>query len=44
MTRDEFLVRDFLANWLYSQYEAGAYRLGAADVAARGWIVVVIEK
>jgi hypothetical protein len=34
MTRDEFLVRDFLVNWLYTQYEAGAYRLGTADVAA----------
>lgn len=32
MTRDEFLVRDFLINWLYPQYEAGAYRLGTDDV------------
>ena len=27
MTRDEFLVRDFLITWLYPQYVAGAYRL-----------------
>jgi hypothetical protein len=33
MTRDEFLVRDFLVNWLYVQYETGAYRLGTRDVA-----------
>jgi hypothetical protein len=33
MTRDEFLVRDFLVNWLYSQYELGAYRLRTGDVA-----------
>lgn len=32
MTRDEFLVRDFLINWLYPQYEAGAYRVGTSDV------------
>jgi hypothetical protein len=32
MTRDEFLVRDFLANWLYRQYVEGAYRLTPADV------------
>jgi len=32
MTRDEFLVRDFLVNWLYPQYTAGAYRLRAEDV------------
>jgi hypothetical protein len=32
MTRDEFLVRDFLVNWLYPQFTAGAYRLRAQDV------------
>lgn len=32
MTRDEFLVRDFLITWLYPQYEAGTYRLGTDDV------------
>jgi len=32
MTRDEFLVRDFLVNWLYPQFTAGAYRLHADDV------------
>src|SRR5919109_5446155 len=33
MTRDEFLVRDFLIAWLYSQYQSGAYRLSREDVA-----------
>ena len=32
MTRDEFLVRDFLIHWLYPQYAQGTYRLHAADV------------
>jgi hypothetical protein len=32
MTRDEFLVRDFLVSWLYPQFTAGAYRLHADDV------------
>ena len=32
MTRDEFLVRDFLTGWLYQQYVAGAYRLQPSDV------------
>ena len=32
MTRDEFLVRDFLINWLYPQFIAGTYRLRAEDV------------
>ncbi len=32
MTRDEFLVRDFLVHWLYPQFTAGAYRLRAEDV------------
>lgn len=32
MTRDEFLVRDFLSGWLYEQYAAGAWRLRADDV------------
>ena len=27
MTRDEFLVRDFLENWLFPAYEAGAFRV-----------------
>lgn len=34
MTRDEFLVRDFLIAWLYPQYESGAFRLSTEDVAA----------
>lgn len=32
MTRDEFLVRDFLVNWLYPQYVQGAFRLRVDDV------------
>jgi hypothetical protein len=27
MTRDEFLVRDFLQNWLFPEYEAGTFRV-----------------
>jgi len=27
ITRDEFLLRDFLINWLYSRFEAGGLRL-----------------
>lgn len=33
MTRDEFLLRDFLVNWLYRQYIDGVYRVRAVDVA-----------
>jgi hypothetical protein len=32
MTRDEFLVRDFLVSWLYPQYRDGGFRLRAEDV------------
>jgi hypothetical protein len=32
MTRDEFLVRDFLTTWLYRQYLDGAYRFKPDDV------------
>lgn len=32
LTRDEFLVRDFLVHWLYPQFTAGAYRLAVEDV------------
>jgi hypothetical protein len=34
MTRDEFLVRDFLVTWLYPQYESGAFRLSTEDVVS----------
>ena len=34
MTRDEFLVRDFLIGWLYSQFAQGAYRLQTGDVTS----------
>jgi hypothetical protein len=27
MTRDEFLVRDFLQNWLFPAYDSGAFRV-----------------
>ena len=43
LTRDEFLVRDFLINWLFPAYEAGTYRVRPEDlrgylesIAARG--------
>lgn len=32
MTRDEFLVRDFLTGWLFNQHTAGAWRLRANEV------------
>ncbi len=32
MTRDEFLVRDFLENWLFAAYESGAFRARTEDV------------
>jgi hypothetical protein len=32
MTRDEFLVRDFLINWLFPRYEEGALRLRLEDL------------
>lgn len=32
MTRDEFLVRDFLQNWLFPAFDAGAYRVRVEDV------------
>lgn len=32
LTRDEFLVRDFLCNWLYPEFASGAWRLRGVDV------------
>lgn len=32
MTRDEFLVRDFLETWLFDIYEAGTFRVRLEDV------------
>lgn len=32
LTRDEFLVRDFLVNWLFAEYEDGAFRLRPEDL------------
>jgi hypothetical protein len=34
ITRDEFLVRDFLETWLFSAYDAGTFRIRAEDVEA----------
>lgn len=34
MTRDEFLVRDFLVTWLYPRFADGALRLRPEDVSA----------
>lgn len=34
MTRDEFLVRDFLETWLFAAYDAGAFRIRTEDVEA----------
>ena len=34
MTRDEFLVRDFLETWLFGAYEAGTFRIRSEDVEA----------
>ena len=32
VTRDEFLLRDFLVNWLYPRFEAGAVRVRPAEL------------
>lgn len=32
ITRDEFLLRDFLVNWLHARHSDGTYRLKAGDV------------
>lgn len=34
MTRDEFLVRDFIETWLFDAYEAGTFRVRGEDVEA----------
>jgi hypothetical protein len=34
MTRDEFLVRDFLETWLFGAYESGVFRIRPEDVEA----------
>ena len=31
MTRDEFLVRDFVVNWLAAEFEAGRYAIRTGD-------------
>lgn len=32
MTRDEFLLKDFLVNWMFPTYESGAYRVRQEDL------------
>jgi hypothetical protein len=32
ITRDEFLMRDFLQNWLYPAYDSGAFRVRPEDL------------
>ena len=32
MTRDEFLLRDFLVNWLFPTFVSGAYRVRPEDI------------
>jgi hypothetical protein len=32
MTRDEFLLRDFLETWLFAAYDSGAFRVHTEDV------------
>lgn len=32
MTRDEFLVRDFLQNWLFAAFDSGVFRIRGEDV------------
>jgi hypothetical protein len=32
MTRDEFLVRDFIETWLFAAYDAGTFRVRTEDV------------
>lgn len=34
MTRDEFLLRDFLASWLFSAFEGGTFRIRSEEVEA----------
>nr|WP_284509291.1 BrxA family protein [Caballeronia sp. GAFFF2] len=34
ITRDEFLVRDFLETWLFNAYEAGAFRVRPEEVGS----------
>lgn len=33
LTRDEFLIRDFLETWLFDAYDSGAFRVRSEDVA-----------
>ncbi len=42
MTRDEFLVRDFLETWLFSAYDTGTFRLRTQDVEA--YLVGIVKR
>jgi hypothetical protein len=42
MTRDEFLVRDFLQNWLFPAYEAGVFRVRPEQLDA--WLRTLPER
>jgi BrxA len=42
MTRDEFLVRDFLTSWLYPQFTSGTFRIHTADVL--GYVKSLLKK
>lgn len=42
ITRDEFLLREFLVDWLYRQHAEGAWRLKAADVLP--WLAGLHER
>lgn len=42
MTRDEFLVRDFLETWLFNAHQAGAYRIRTQDV--EGYLDGIAER
>lgn len=41
MTRDEFLVRDFLETWLFDAYEAGTFRIRTDEIET---YLIEIEK
>lgn len=42
ITRDEFLVRDFLQNWLFAAYDAGTFRIRPTDV--EGYLGDIAER
>lgn len=42
MTRDEFLVRDFLQNWLFPAFDTGVFRIRVEDV--EGYLAGIRER